>query len=252
MKQTGLLLMAFATTLIAGCRTNYDGPASHQGPPPQVPRLRLVILQDVTGSMKEAHTQPITVEELQAAIELIRSRGGELGFGLIGEQSDRSLLRLAIEPPPVAPPEPSEPSNPLRRPRWQREHQEWEQARQRNEQRWKEETEKRKQAFLAEAQRRLEAPVAGRSDICGGIRRGDLMLAEPFSGGHIAFLMLITDGLHNVRGSDCPKTLSSSARLLLVNGAGILGVVGKYKPTRFESVRAALEFIRYSLEEKQP
>jgi hypothetical protein len=73
------------------------------------------------------------------------------------------------------------------------------------------------------------------------------MLAEPVSHATEDFMLLVTDGLHNVRQSPCPDALRSSARMIVVNGEGLMGILESYKPVRFEAVDAAIRYIRDSI-----
>jgi len=231
----GILLIT-----LAGCNTTEQAhpPAQHAGPAP----LRVCLMQDLSGSIVETRTPRISQAELKALTELVKARGGELGFGIIQEQSDRGLVRFAVDERPAPPP--PEPHNPLYRPRWEQQRQQAEAERNR----WEAQMKLKEQGFLKEAQARLASPLARRTDVCGAIRRCDLMLAEPCPAGTLRFLMLVTDGLHNVRGSACPESLAANTRLLLVNGSAVQGIVERYQPIRFESIEAAIRFIKEALQ----
>jgi hypothetical protein len=210
--------------------------------------VRLLIIQDISGSMRRNRTPRLAPEDLALAVDIVREHGGgEIGFGLIGERSDLPLLRFTIEPPPPPPPPP--PANPLFRSRWEQERRRLDALRQQ----WARDVEARGKAFLAEVENRLRIPPAPVTDVCSALKRGDLMLAEPGAAEARAFFLVITDGVHNVRDSRCPETLAARATLLLVNGVGLLGALRPYQPLRFESVRAALRFIQDTLarEEKR-
>jgi hypothetical protein len=234
--------LAIAAILItlAGCTATEQAqpPAHDPGPAP----LRVCVMQDLSGSIVETRTPRITESDLKALTNLIKDRGGELGFGVIQEQSDRGLARFVVDENPAPPP--PEPHNPLYRPRWERERQQAEAERNR----WEADLKTRVGAFLKEAQGRLEARLAGATDVCGAIRRCDLMLAEPSKPDTINFLVLISDGQHNVRRSACPGSLAANGRLLLVNGSAVQGVVEQYEPTRFESIEAAIRYIKEALQ----
>jgi len=215
------------------------------GPPAQV---RICFLQDKSGSIRQTRTETLRPEQARLLAELIDRRGGEFAFGVIAERSDRPLLRLSFEPRPPEPEKPTPPKNPWLRKRfeetemvlWRRRKAEWDQAMQ--------ERRKRIDAFLQEVQSRLEGPLAPKSDVCGGIRRCDLFLAEPYGQPTLDFLLVVSDGLHNVPSSPCPKDLRSQARLILVNGEGLLGVLEPYRPIRFEAFDPAVDFIRREVE----
>jgi len=233
-----LVITAILITLAACNSTEQtQPPAEDPGPAP----LRACVMQDLTGSIVETRTPRITEGDLRALIDLIKDRGGELGLGIIQERSDRGLVRFAVDERPAAPP--PEPHNPLYRPRWERERQQAEAERNR----WEAGLNTKVEAFLKEAHARLQARLAGATDVCGAIRRCDLMLAEPSKPETISFLVLISDGQHNVRRSACPESLTENARLLLVNGSDVQGIVEKYQPTRFESIAAAIKYIKEEL-----
>jgi hypothetical protein len=234
-----LVITAILITLAACTSTEQaQPPAEDPGPAP----LRVCLMQDLSGSIVETRTPRITEPDLKALTNLIKDRGGELGFGVIQEQSDRGLARFVVDENPAPPP--PEPHNPLYRPRWERELQQAEAERNR----WEADMKNREEGFLKEAQARLASPLARRTDVCGAIRRCDLMLAEPCPAGTLRFLVLISDGLHNVRGSDCPESLAANTRLLLVNGSAVQGIVERYQPTRFESIEAAIKYIKEALQ----
>jgi hypothetical protein len=230
--------LAIVATLIPLVNCAAADPAQRASGDPSPAPLRICVLQDLTGSIVDTRTPKIADSELRALIDLIKERGGELGFGVIQERSDRGLARLAVGDPPAPPP-------PKRRNPWYLET--WERARQQAEaarQRWEEDLETRVEAFVREVQSRLEAPLARATDVCGALRRGDLMLAEPSPADTQRFLVVISDGQHNVRRSTCPDSLAANARLLLVNGSAVQGLVERYEPTRFESIAAAIAFIQ--------
>ncbi|MDR7442890.1 MAG: hypothetical protein QN153_12130 [Armatimonadota bacterium] len=206
---------------------------------PRRPPLRLCVMQDLSGSIRRTRTVVLTPEDLRALAEVVKARTGELGFGIIGERSDQPLERLPLlEPPPEPPGRP--PTNPLLQEAWRRRKRHYDEALEAYDRR----VQQRVEAFVQAAGERLQRPKAPVTDVCGAIRRCDLMLAEPFPGPVENVMVLITDGLHNVRSSPCPEALASKARVLLVNGEGTLGVVQRYNPIRFESPGAVLRFLR--------
>lgn len=238
MKTALVLFSVFILTVLgAACGGTLD--QSSRTEPQQGP-VRICVLQDLTGSIRKTRTVVVTPEDLRLLAEIVKARTGELGFGIIGERSDLPLVRLTLleSPPPEPPARP--PGNPIRQGAWQRQWREYEEQRTAYDQRVQQQVE----AFVKAAEARLQGKLDRVSDVCGGIHRCDLMLAEPAPHHVERFMVLITDGLHNVRSSRCPDALSSGAQVLLVNGEGILGVVERYAPVRFESLEAALRFIR--------
>jgi hypothetical protein len=201
------------------------------------PAVRICVLQDMSGSIQQTRTEILKPDQLRRLAQVINQRGGEIAFGLIAEQSDRPLLRLPLD---IIPPEPEKPKNPLLQKQFEKKKAEWNQKMQ--------DRRTRIDQFAQEVQSRMGGPLSKKTDVCGGIRRCDLFLAEPYGRPSLDFLLVVSDGLHNVRSSPCPEALRSRARLLLVNGEGLQGVLSPYRPTPFEAIDPAVEFIRREVE----
>jgi hypothetical protein len=195
-------------------------------------------MQDLSGSIAENRVPKITRAQLEGLLDTVLKHGGELGFGVVQEQSDRTLVRFSVEELP--PPLPPKPHNPLYQERWKRERQQAEQAWAS----WEADHRKKAETFLLEAEARMQARLSRTTDICGAIRRCDLMLAEPAPRETLRVLLLVSDGLHNVRKSTCPSSLAPGTTVLLVNGAGLQGVVQPYEPTSFESIEAVIKHLK--------
>jgi hypothetical protein len=175
-------------------------------------------------------------------INLLRSRGGEIGFGLIREDSDRSLIRLRIERPPLEPERPAETGNPFRL-IGSREHYERALADYESKHRaWETNTNRRVAAFRSVVKPLLDpASLAQASDVWGAVRRSHIFLSESAAawGGNVSrWSVLVTDGQANAGAS--PVLLEAGAPLLVVNGTGSVGALEHLKPQMFESVDAAL------------
>src|SRR6266851_248754 len=98
-----LTTMLFASLVATGCGTasKTGAPIVEQAVAVQKPSpVKVAFLQDKTGSTTWTRTPQLTAEHLDLLIEVLRRAGGELGFGLIRNDSNRSLVRLRIEPPP--------------------------------------------------------------------------------------------------------------------------------------------------------
>jgi len=231
-RRTPVSVIGLAVLLAWGCQKSAPPDAARKPVPSK--GLRLCVIQDRTGSIRQTRTVTLKPEHLDALLDILKGRGGEIGLGLVAERSDLPLLRRAIEP---LPPRPEPPKNPLVKKYWEEtELRKWEAERDRREAEIR--------AFRAEALERLKAPLAPRSDVCGALRRCDLMLSEPFPHPTDALMLFVSDGRHNVRESPCPEKLRSQAPILLVNGEGLLGALEPYGPRLFESVEAALRFLR--------
>ena len=232
---------------------------------PLGPPVKIGAMLDKSGSASWTRVEQPRVQDFQKLLPLLLENGGELAVGVICDNSNRSLVRVRIEPRPVLaasgfhnPQMPEEPVNQgnafaLRKLREEyneklAEYNELRDAdlqvlddhRQKLQQ-WESESEERKERFIALLDPLLERPVdCPSSDIWGGIRRAELFLAEndaAWSMPSRRFAVFITDGLDNVGVR--PTSIGSKAEVLLVNGAGSAGVFEKIEHKAFESVSAA-------------
>lgn len=204
------------------------------------------VFDDKSRSVKSARIAPLEEQDLQALINILRQTGGELAFGLIGEASDRPLLRLHITVPPARPV--------MREVENAFEHAEEESAFQdamsdyeAKRQSWEAEVNRRAEAFVQAARTRLQEPARDHiTDIPSALARAETFLSEPDAvwptGGKThAYIILNSDGISTVNRK--PVEIKSGARLLLINGSGSTGTIAQLKPLSFESKQAALDFI---------
>ncbi len=209
------------------------------------PPVKIALLQDQTESTSWTRTQQLTIDDVSILIELLGQCGGEIGVGLIRDQSNKSLVRLRIEPPPVPPAEAKRPRNPFKAAQFdaslKAQNKEYEEALQK----WQGEMEPRIEVFQRAVTPLLEkAPDAGQTDIAGAINRADLFLSEDdaiWNGVPSKWAIFSTDGQDNVRAPLLP--LRSNARIVVVNGSASSGLLNQYKPSLFESPRAAFDFL---------
>jgi hypothetical protein len=212
--------------------------------PPTAP-VRIGLCQDITGSTTFNRVDRLSQDNLTKLIQVIKKRGGELAVGTLSDDSDRSMLRLRIEEPPVTPREPTPKDNPFVHAQKMRVYKtqltDYENAKRK----WERESSERVNNFLAKADKLLSQPVLSRhSDVWGAVERADLFLAEEESSWSLPanrYLILVTDGEDNVGTKFCG--LRSIAKTILVNGAGKLGNLGMLKPIRFESAAAAIHWV---------
>jgi hypothetical protein len=209
--------------------------------------LRCATFLDVTRSRDEARIAA-SLDDFAPMFDRLRAGGGEIGFGLIREDSDKPLIRCYVPLPPE-PPVPSQPTtgnvfaNANVRKRDDAERKKYE-AKHRA---WEADTNARINAFIAAITPLLDMPPdAPMTDVTAAIERGDLMLAEPspFSRATDNAIVLVTDGFHNATGKTA-LTLRSNAQVVIVNGIGSLGILDKLspRPLRFESTSAAIRYI---------
>ncbi|MGQ9635818.1 MAG: hypothetical protein ACUVXB_16460 [Bryobacteraceae bacterium] len=231
-------------TLLAGCGRDSHAPESavRAGGQAVCAPVRIALLLDQTGSANWTRTPQLRPEDLEPLIELVKRCGGELGLGLIRDQSNRSLVRLRLEQPP----EPPGAANPLRavkaRPAYEKRRRQWEA-----------ETAEQIGRFREAAARLLAQPADARcTDVWGAVLRADLFLAEEDGawGAELSrWAVLVTDGQHNCGGE--PVRMRSQARVAVVNGSASLGSLAALKPARFESPQAAFRYLIASAEQKE-
>jgi len=223
---------------LAGCgpgqRAGVQQPAGTDRDEAVCVPFRVALLVDQTGSANWTRTPQLGSEDLEPLIELVKRCGGELGLGLIRDQSNRSLVRLRLERPPEA----TADANPLRalktRPLDEQRRQQWE----------AESTEQIRR-FREAAALLLGQPANARcTDVWGAVLRADLFLAEEDGawGAELSrWAVLVTDGQHNCGGA--PVRLRSETRVAVVNGSGSLGGLELLRPLRFESPEAAFRYV---------
>jgi hypothetical protein len=212
-----------------------------------VPPFRAAVLYDVTASRNEARISA-SIDDFAPIFDRLRMSGGEVGFGLIREDSDHPLIRCYIPAPPEPPPPTPAVTggnlfvNANNRKREDIERRKYEAKRRA----WDADANARINAFIVAITSFLDAPGdAPATDLTAAVERGDLMLAEPseFTNAATA-IILITDGLHNATSKTTP-TMRSTARVAIVNGVGSMGALAKLTPTplRFESTAAAIRYV---------
>jgi hypothetical protein len=202
------------------------------------------VFDDKSRSVKTARMSPLEEKDLKTLIGVLRLTGGELTFGLIGESSDRPLLRLRIPVPPARPVKP-EVQNAFERAGQDAAFQEQVEMFEAKHQNWEDEVNQRVHAFLETARPRLQEPARDKiTDVYSALARAELFLNEPsevWPGQTHRYIILNSDGIDTAKGK--PVEIKSGAHLLLVNGSNSTGVLGALNPLRFESKQAALDFI---------
>ncbi len=209
--------------------------------------VKVVVIQDKTGSTNWTRTPQLTLEDFDAPISLLKRSSGELAFGLIRDSSNRGLVRLHIDPAPVPPAETARTghvfvdmraANAYRaaRAQYQQQLAVWQSA-----------TEANIALFKRQIQPLLDsAPNARASDVFGAIRRADLLLSEPEAAGKERahrWILVASDGQHN-QGPAMANGLSSGARLVCVNSAGeSCGSLERFKPLKMESISSGIRYL---------
>ncbi|HKO55718.1 MAG TPA: hypothetical protein VJ276_07550, partial [Thermoanaerobaculia bacterium] len=86
-------------------------------------------------------------------------------------------------------------------------------------------------------------PDAPSTDIRSAVVRADIFLSEPprFQRGAKNIAIFISDGVDTLANGTPPR-MNASAEVLVVNGTGSIGYLAPYRPVRFESVEAAMQY----------
>lgn len=206
---------------------------------------RVAIFLDKTGSVKESGVEQVQADDLKPLIEHLRRHGGEIGIGFIRDRSDRPLLRLRIDTPPVAPTEPSDIKNPFERANRMATYQEERKRYEEELEDWDSQTSSEIDRYLSVVAKKLgQKADAQRTDFWGAVRRANLFLRESdASWAHPTkrFAIFITDGEDNVK---TPAELpASGAMIILVNASTSVAALEKLNPVYFDSARAAFRFV---------
>jgi len=195
--------------------------------------VKIAVLLDQTGSTTWTRTPQLRFEDLKPLVRLVARCGGELGVGLIRDDSNRSLVRMRVEEPPVPPQE----GNPLRVTKLRKQYQQ-------REQRWRKQTDEQARTFEESVKALLARKADARcTDVWGAVLRANLFLGEPEPrwGRVVRWAIFVSDGRHNCGTK--PVKFTSGAKVLVVNGSASLGVLGALRPLRFESPEAAFRYV---------
>lgn len=208
--------------------------------------VRVVVLQDKTGSANWTRTPQLTLSDFDRLIDLLKARSGEVAFGLIRDSSNRGLLRLRIDSAPVAPEKPAQTGRVFDDARSVKAYRQANATYHRQLEQWQTATDASITLFKSSMGPLLDQPANARAtDVFGAIRRGDLLLAEPQANGAPAvhaWLIAATDGDHN-NGPVMMGKLRSGARLVVINSAGRIGSLKVFAPITFESISSAMRFM---------
>lgn len=207
--------------------------------------IKIAIFLDDTGSVKSSRIEPLSPEDFQILIDLLHCTGGEMAFGFIRDESNRPLLRLHMDSPPIAPRKPSHEGNPFEVAERTNEYQIKLKTYLEQMELWKSEMEKRTAIFLNELKNLLaNRAYAKRTDMWGAVAKAELFLCEDeliWNRVPKKYAIFITDGLDNIRKREVP--IKSGAKVILVNGIASSGVFNKTEHIHFESVKACFSFV---------
>jgi hypothetical protein len=238
-----------AAILALGCRSGSHSDGRGTDTVPSVTSrspVRIAVLQDKTGSTGWTRTPQLTTAQLDLLIEVLRPGGGELGFGLIRDQSDRGLVRLRIDPPPEPVATPRKTGRPFKDVRLMEQYRADQAKFHQMLSLWETETDLSIARFRKDVQPLLDRRANAKStDIWGAVRRADLFLAEDDAAWGCAthrWAVFASDGLHNRRVVK-PAPFRSGARVLVINSAAQFGSLTALRAEAFESVEAAFRHI---------
>jgi hypothetical protein len=257
-----IVLLALLLTALYGCgnpnaamlaRSAQTPAISRTDDPPELisgAPLRIVVFEDETGSRLETRTPQLTPEQLRRLIALCEAHAGEIGFGVIRDESNNLFERLTIDPPP--PPPTAQVATGTNGIDLEAKQAELDGAYNRDVvtynadiKKWKGNVADHEKMFVSNVSRLLaQPPDAQRTDVNGGIGRAELFLSENeavFGKPAHRYLVMISDGQDNIHK---PKTaLPPNTTLIIVNGVGSVGSLADLHPLRFESIDAALNYI---------
>jgi hypothetical protein len=238
-----MIVMAFLLLTTACTAT----PTAIVSAPPSA-LIAIAVLLDKTGSAPKFGVPQPEMDTFELLIGVISSRGGDLRVGPINDHQPDAMIRLRVSPPPANQPVPPKETtgnsfiDQEKMENYLAQKSEFDSAYQR----WHEGVERDAARFQQQLKvLLLEPPTAPRTDILDAIRRADLFLSEPQPLGQQPvhrYLICSTDGLNNVHAS--PLTMSSGARLIIVNASGSVGSLESLRPLQFESLDAAIDFVQ--------
>ena len=245
-----LTIFLVASFVITGCGTasKANAPAPEQAAAvPKPSPVKVAFLQDKTGSANWTRTPKPTLDDLQMLIDLLCHAGGELGVGLIRDDSNRSLLRLRIEPPPQDVPTLQKSGRPFADARRMEQYRNDKAVFQLKLAAWQAETDQRIVRFRKDTQPLLNQRSDARStDVWGAARRADVFLGEDDATWHRPthrWAVFATDGLHNRRAVKA-AVMKSGARIMVINSDAQFGCLAPLHPEPFESIEAAFRHLR--------
>lgn len=242
-----LALILSATLFLAACTQPLG--STTPSPAPAVVELEqapllICVLDDTSLSMHKARATPLKESDLQVLIDHLRSRGGALAFGLVGESSRLPLVRLKIALPPRPPAKPTD-KNPFRRAEKEAAHAKLLSQYEEERARWSKQIDDDVEEFLQLVRQRLSAPRRDKtSPVFEALARASLFLSEAGSWSTTARRVVILQSDGQDTTGRKPVDLSPDTTILLVNGSG-LNSLEKLQPRArlFEAMSAALDFV---------
>ena len=245
-----LTILLIASFDITGCGTASKANAPAREPAATLQKaspVKVAFFEDKTGSVNWTRTPQPTLDELQMLVDLLCHTGGELGVGLIRDNSNRGLLRLRIEPPPEDVPPLQKSGRPFADARRMEQYRKDKAVFQQKLAVWQTETDARIARFRKNTQPLLDQRSDARStDVWSAVRRADVFLGEDDAAWHRPthrWAVFATDGLHNRRAVKA-VVMKSGARIIVINSDAQFGCLAPLHPELFESIDAAFRHLR--------
>lgn len=246
------IALLVSTLALAGCEmpwtetqpaaTAAEAPAHNAA---EVHPVKIVVLEDQTGSRTTTRTEQVTPASLEPCIALLKETSGVLLVGAIRDTSNRTLIRLVIPPAPPRPVARPLPSNAFEALDVQALNDREQSAYEALDGEWQQDVDARVAEFLRNVEELTSNPkLAWRSAVAAAIARADAAVAEPetVSSEGRRFVVLSSDAVETTGKAITP--LRSGAMLVVVNGAGILGSAAVVPGVQqFENLAAALLWV---------
>lgn len=237
---------------------------------------RLVVVQDMTGSLEQHRVKRLQSQQLKPLLALLADKGGEIAVLNVCQDSNNPMQRLRIAQHPKfdpqklqnpIPPQPVDPNvNPFQRREHEQAYQEAFQTyretletdlavvanHQQTVKDWRAKSQTESDRFLAEIKSLWEQPHnCPSTDIYGAISRAELFFNEDTSiwtREPQNWIVFITDGIHNTPNQ--AVSLSSNTKVLLVNGGDSIGIFQDIPHLPFEAPSAAIKHIVHHSSQK--
>jgi hypothetical protein len=210
--------------------------------------VKIAVIADRSKSAPGTRTPPLTVDDVQALVDLVASCGGELAVGVIHDRITDPFVRLRLDVPPLKPAD-SQARNVIQR---RREQADIDLVYDKAVQAWTDEANERAAMFEERVRPLLDHSAdAAWSPVWDAVARGDLFLAERETGAAVGarrVLILVSDAVDDVPRNSAQRRapireLKSGATVLVVNGAGSAGSLAALAPEPFESFDSAVRYI---------
>jgi hypothetical protein len=220
----GLIILSLVLFVLACAGENKEvspAPTVKQKPKPKP--LKVILIDDTSGSTPNHGIKRVRKETLLPIIEALKIRGGEFAFCMIDENAyDMPLVRLALKPPPEKPQEPEKRDKKEPAYLYNRRMVKFSEKMGKYkplETEYNKHANARIAAFWEEAKTIFNKKNTPLSDVWGAINAADRFLSEPVKSDPQRFMIINSDCLHNTKTVLGP--IKSNAKIFIVNTSGI-------------------------------